>query len=60
MAAVQYAIALLTGAVARYGFQVLDASSINARLAGAVVAGIGLFLSLENAESALFSVMGWG
>jgi hypothetical protein len=25
-----------------------------------VVAGIGLFLSLENAESALFSVMGWG
>lgn len=60
LAAVQYAIAVLCGAAARYGFQALDASAVNARIAGAVVAGIGLFLSLENAEGALFAAMGWG
>ena len=60
LAAVQYAISVLCGAVARSGFQALDATAVNARIAGAVVAGVGLFLSLENAEGALFAVMGWG
>ena len=36
-----------------------EAAAIQARLAGAVVAGVGLFLSMENAEGIVFEVMGW-
>lgn len=56
---VQYAIALAAGWVAGTAWKATEATAIQARLAGAVVAGVGLFLSLENAEGVVFSVMGW-
>ncbi|MEQ8442816.1 MAG: HupE/UreJ family protein [Alphaproteobacteria bacterium] len=57
---VQYAIAVGAGWVAEKVWNVSHATDTSARLAGAVVAGIGLFLTLENAEGIVFSAMGWG
>lgn len=56
----QYGIAVLAGKVAETVLKVDAASHISARLTGAVVAGIGGFLTLENAEGIVFDVMGWG
>ena len=56
---VQYAIALAAGWVAQRLWQATEASAVQARLAGAVVAGVGLFLSLENAEGIVFELAGW-
>ena len=36
-----------------------DARAVAPRLAGAVVAGMGLLLTLESAEAAVFAVLGW-
>ncbi|RVT82172.1 hydantoin utilization protein A [Rhodobacteraceae bacterium CCMM004] len=58
LVAVQYAIAVLAGRLVRRAADSADA--IQPRLAGAVVAGIGLFLTLETAEAAVFAAMGWG
>ena len=58
LAAVQYAIALAAALLTR---RVADsAGAIQPRLAGAVVAGVGLFLTLETVEGAAFAAMGWG
>ena len=38
---------------------ITDAKAIEARLAGAVVTGVGLFLTMENMEGLLFDLMGW-
>ena len=46
----QYAIALGAGYVVKHVMQATEASAINARLAGALVAGIGVYLTLENFE----------
>ncbi|MFK7891696.1 MAG: HupE/UreJ family protein [Granulosicoccus sp.] len=54
----QYLIALGTARAMQHFAKVKDAAAIHARLAGAVVAGIGLFLTLENAETAAFSILG--
>lgn len=54
----QYGIALAAGWVTRSVFGATEASSINARLAGAVVAGIGVFLTLENIEGLVFAAVG--
>ena len=54
---VQYAMALGAGWVARKVAKVADASAIEARLAGAVVAGVGMFLSLENVEGIAFAAL---
>lgn len=56
---VQYAIAVGAGWLARTVLNVQTADSVNARLAGAVVAGVGVFLSLENAEGIVFSALNW-
>lgn len=58
LAAVQYAIALGAGIVARS--LATDARAVEPRLAGAMVAGIGLFLTLETAEAGLVGALGWG
>lgn len=58
LAAVQYAIALGAGRIARA--LATDARAIEPRLAGAMVAGIGLFLTLESAEAGLVGALGWG
>lgn len=58
LGAVQYAIAIAAGAAMRGIWKATDASAVSARLAGAVVAGMGLFLTLEAAEGALFGLLG--
>ncbi len=56
---VQYAIAVGAGWIAGTFFKTTDAQDIQARLAGAVVAGIGLFLTLENVEGFVLGALGW-
>jgi len=60
LGAVQGAIALATAFVARSLWQASEATAVQPRLAGAMVAGMGLFLSLEAAEGAVFGVLGLG
>ena len=55
----QYLIALAAGWIVGTGLKAADASAVQARLAGAVVAGVGVFLTLENAEGLVFVAMGW-
>ena len=57
---IQYAIAITAGWVLSNFFSVTSARSIEARLSGALVAGIGLFLSMEICESLIFDFMNWG
>ena len=59
LGAVQYAIAVGAGWLAQQLWSASDATAVNTRLAGAVVAGVGLFLTLESAEGVLFDLMGW-
>ncbi|MCG8561562.1 MAG: HupE/UreJ family protein [Hyphomicrobiales bacterium] len=56
---VQYVVAVAAGWVAKTLWKATDARAIEARLAGAVVAGIGLYLTLENVEGAVLGVLGW-
>ena len=56
---VQYAIALGAGWLVANVLGAVNAQAIQARLAGAVVAGVGLFLTLENVEGLVFDLMGW-
>ena len=59
LVAVQWAIAVAAGwTVARLGATTADA--IQARLAGGLVAGAGMFLVLEAAEGAAFAALGLG
>ena len=59
LSAIQYAIALGAGWLVAKVLGALTARAIQARLAGAVVAGVGLFLTLENVEGIVFDLMGW-
>lgn len=54
----QYLIAIASGFVLAKVVKATEASAIETRLAGAVIAGIGLFLTLENAEGAIFAALG--
>ncbi len=54
---VQYAIAMAAGWLAEKALGVTGAASINARLAGAAVAGVGVFLVLESAEGAALAAL---
>ncbi len=56
---VQYAIAVGAGWVAKTLWQATEATAIQARLAGAVVAGVGLYLTMENLEGAVLGALGW-
>ncbi len=56
---VQLGIALAMAGFARFVWKASDAGLVQARLAGAVVAGMGLLLTLEHAEGAVFAVVGW-
>ena len=55
----QYAIAVAAGWIVKTVFNATEASAIQARLAGAVVAGVGLYLTMENVEGAVLSALGW-
>ncbi len=54
----QYGLALLAGFVAQNLLKATEAQHIHARLAGAVVAGVGTFLTLENIEGLVFDILG--
>lgn len=56
---VQYAIAVGAGWIAGTFFKATEAQAVQTRLAGAVVAGIGLFLTLENVEGFVLGALGW-
>lgn len=55
----QYGIAVAAGWVISNVFEAVKAETVQARLAGAVVAGAGLLLTLENVEGIVFDLMGW-
>ena len=55
----QYAIALAAGWVAATLWKATEAHAVQARLAGAVVAGVGLYLTLETVEGAVFDLLSW-
>lgn len=54
----QYLIAIFAGFIMTKVAKVTEADAMGARLAGAVIGGMGLFLSLENAEGAAFAALG--
>lgn len=58
LTAAQYAIAIGFGLFAKTVWNANEATAIHTRIAGAIVAGIGLFLTLENAEGFMFSALG--
>ena len=55
---VQYGLALLAGCVVHNLLKATAATHIHARLAGAVVAGVGMFCTLENIEGLVFNMLG--
>lgn len=57
LALVQYAIAIVAGIAIRHLFGAAGAASINARLAGAMVAGAGVFLALEIVEGPIVALL---
>ncbi|MFO6465706.1 HupE/UreJ family protein [Jannaschia sp. KMU-145] len=57
LAAVQYAIALVAGWAARRLLGASESMAVNARLAGAAVFGVGLFLALEVVEGPLVAAI---
>ena len=59
LGALQYGIALAAGVAAKTLFKATEAGAVQARIAGALVAGMGIFLTLENAEGFVFDAMGW-
>ena len=54
----QYGLALLAGCVVHNLLKATEAQHIHVRLAGAVVAGVGLFLTLENTEGLVSNMLG--
>ena len=54
----QYGLALLAGFAVHNLLKATEAKHIHARLAGAVVAGVGTFLTLENIEGLVFNILG--
>lgn len=58
LSALQYALSIGAGWVALNVWKASESTAIEARLAGAVVAGVGLFLTLETLEGAAFSALG--
>lgn len=59
LGAIQYLVMLAAGWVVGTLLKATEATAVHARLAGAVVAGVGMFLTLENGEGLVFAVMGW-
>ncbi len=60
LGAVQYGIALAAGYVAEKVLGATEATSVNARLAGAMAAGVGVFLALEMLEAPIVSMLAAG
>jgi urease accessory protein len=58
LAITQYVIALASGFALTAVWDAREASAVPARISGAVVAGVGLFMTLEIAEGLVFSAFG--
>ena len=54
---IQYAIAMAAGWVSQNIWKAADATALQPRLAGAMVAGVGLFLTLENIEGPVLQMI---
>lgn len=57
LAAIQYAIAIAAGWIAEKGLGATTANAVNARLVGAMVAGVGVFLALEIVEGPVVALI---
>ncbi len=57
LAAIQYLIAIAAGWVTEKVLGATEASAVNARLAGAMIAGVGFFLVLETVEGPVLSAL---
>ncbi len=57
LVAIQYSIAIFSGWILFSVFNAQDSGSVEPRIAGAMVAGVGLFLTLENIEGYVFEVL---
>lgn len=55
----QYGVALAAGWAMAALFKATEAAAVQSRIAGAMVAGVGLFLTLENVEGVVFDIFGW-
>ena len=58
LGALQYTVALGAGWLIKNVFKASEATAVNARLTGALVAGMGLFLTLESIEGVVFTALG--
>jgi urease accessory protein len=58
LAAIQYAISIAAGLAVKTIWKATEATDMQARLAGAVVAGVGAFMTLENGEGMAFAALG--
>ncbi len=56
----QYGLAIGAGLALEKIWNASEASAVQARIAGGIVAGVGAFLCLENAEGIVFGMMGVG
>jgi len=56
----QYLIAIAAGWVALTLWKATEATAVSARMSGAFVAGMGVFLALETIEGAAFAALGLG
>lgn len=56
---IQYGLAVAAGWVLSTVWRASEAAAVRARLGGAAVAGVGLFLTLENVEGIVFDLLGW-
>lgn len=56
---VQYTVAVASGWFVSNVLKASRADAVQARLSGAIVAGVGLFLTLENVEGLVFDLLGW-
>jgi len=57
---IQYVLCVSAGYAITRAWGAMDAHAVPARLAGAMVGGVGLFLTLEHLEGAAFSAFGVG
>lgn len=60
LAAIQWGVAVAAGFAVVKFWNAVTADSVQARLVGGVVAGVGMFLTLEVVEGAAFSALGLG
>lgn len=59
LSALQYTIAVASGLAMIHVWKAVQATAIAPRIAGAAIAGVGTFLTLENLEGMILPALGW-